>query len=90
MKWSRRIGSVSGIGIYIHATFPLLLIWAALAQYQYTGTLTRAIEHILAGFHEDSPGLTGGRVVGMPTRADLVHALSTNGVDAPVELIMHR
>lgn len=43
MKWSWRIGSLAGIGIYIHATFPILLAWVALAQYQVARTPEAAI-----------------------------------------------
>lgn len=32
MKWSWRLGRIAGIGIYVHATFPLLLAWVALSQ----------------------------------------------------------
>lgn len=34
MKWSWRIARVAGIGIYIHATFPLLLVWVAMDEYR--------------------------------------------------------
>ena len=32
MKWSWRLGHIAGIGVYVHATFPLLLAWVALSQ----------------------------------------------------------
>ncbi len=33
MRWSWRIAKVSGIGIYLHFTFPLLLLWGGTIQY---------------------------------------------------------
>jgi Zn-dependent protease/predicted transcriptional regulator len=33
MKWSWKIGEVSGIGVYVHATFLLLLGWVALSHW---------------------------------------------------------
>ncbi len=33
MKWSWRIGTLAGIGIYIHSTFLILLAWIALVHY---------------------------------------------------------
>jgi Zn-dependent protease len=33
MKWSWKIGSFRGIGVYVHATFLLLIGWLALAQW---------------------------------------------------------
>ncbi len=33
MRWSWRFARVAGIGIHIHATFPLLLIWVGALQY---------------------------------------------------------
>lgn len=43
MKWSWRVGSVSGIALYLHATFLLLLAWVAVGQYQRSGSVTSAI-----------------------------------------------
>jgi len=37
MKWSFRIGSLAGIGIYVHATFALILIWVGAIYYTQTG-----------------------------------------------------
>jgi Zn-dependent protease/CBS domain-containing protein len=39
VKWSWRIARVAGIGIYIHATFPLLLVWVAVDEYRRGGTV---------------------------------------------------
>jgi len=36
MKWSTRIGSLAGIGVYVHATFLILIAWVAFAQWQVT------------------------------------------------------
>ena len=33
MKWSWRIGTVAGIGVYIHATFLLILGWVVLSHW---------------------------------------------------------
>lgn len=33
MRWTMRIASWFGIGIYVHATFPLIVAWVALAHY---------------------------------------------------------
>lgn len=34
MKWSWRIGRLAGIDIFVHMTFPLLLVWAGMSYYQ--------------------------------------------------------
>jgi len=45
MRWSWRIGTIAGIGVYIHATF-LLLILFILGVYLHQG---RTLEGALAG-----------------------------------------
>ena len=53
MKWSWRVARVAGIGIFIHATFPLLLVWIALDEFQRSGTIpgtVAAVAFILAIF----------------------------------------
>lgn len=39
MKWSWRIGRIAGIGVYIHTTFLLILIWVAWIAWQQEQTL---------------------------------------------------
>ena len=75
MKWSWRIARVAGIGIYIHATFFLLLAWIAFAEYRHAGTIGAVVEalaFILALFgtvvlHELGHALTARRY-GIATR----------------------
>lgn len=75
MKWSWRMGSIAGIGIDIHATFPILLVWAALAQYQRYGTLEAAVGGVflilgvfaIVVLHELGHALAARRY-GIPTR----------------------
>lgn len=52
--------------------------------------LERAVEHILAGCHQDFPVIEGERVVGVLTRKDLVTALAKRGPQAPVAEVMRR
>src|ERR1043166_7066380 len=33
MKWAWKIGRIAGIAVFMHATFPLLLIWAGFSSY---------------------------------------------------------
>ena len=47
MKWSWRIGSISGIALYVHATFVLLLAWIAIGEYQRSGSLSAAINGVV-------------------------------------------
>lgn len=42
MKWSWRMGRIAGITVNVHATFPLLFVWIALAQ-AGTGATTRSL-----------------------------------------------
>ncbi|MCC7161474.1 MAG: site-2 protease family protein [Anaerolineae bacterium] len=46
MKWSWKIGEFAGIGLYIHATFPLLLVFAALPVLLYGGEISEALSSI--------------------------------------------
>lgn len=52
--------------------------------------LSRAVQHVLAGFQEDFPVVEGSRVAGVLTRADLLRALAERGVDARVGDVMQR
>lgn len=47
MKWSFRIARLSGIDIYIHATFLLLLLWVAYSDWSSEGTIDAVIEGVL-------------------------------------------
>jgi Zn-dependent protease/CBS domain-containing protein len=46
MKWSWKIGSFSDIGVYIHATFLLIIGWVGISYWQQTGTLIGTLEGI--------------------------------------------
>ena len=46
--------------------------------------LQRAVDHTLAGFHQDFPVVRDGRVVGMLTRRDLMTHLARGGPQARV------
>lgn len=47
MRWSWKIGRIAGIDLRVHATFLILLAWAALVSYQASGTTTGAVEGVL-------------------------------------------
>jgi Zn-dependent protease/CBS domain-containing protein len=47
MKWSWRIGSISGIALYVHATFVLLVAWIGLDAYHTSGHIMPAITGVL-------------------------------------------
>jgi predicted transcriptional regulator len=51
-------------------------------------TLSRAVEHVLAGFQQDFPIVEDHRPIGMLTRADLLAALAKEGPEAPVTSAM--
>lgn len=69
MKWSWQIGTFAGIGVYVHATFLLLLGWVALShwmQYQSLIPTLTGVAFILALFvsvvlHEYGHALTARR-----------------------------
>ena len=75
MKWSFRIATVSGIGIYVHATFALILLWVALGSMSRGGSSAEVawdILFVLALFgcvvlHELGHALTAKRY-GIKTR----------------------
>ncbi len=47
MKWAWKIGTLSGIGVYVHATFLILLLWVGTHRFLITGDLTSAFRGIL-------------------------------------------
>ena len=47
MKWSIRIATVAGIGIYVHATFVFILIWVAMGSLSRGGDTADAIRDII-------------------------------------------
>jgi Zn-dependent protease/CBS domain-containing protein len=47
MKWSWRFARIAGIGIYVHATFFLLLAWVAIAEYQRGGDVRAVLSALL-------------------------------------------
>jgi Zn-dependent protease len=75
MKWSFRLGTFAGIGVYVHATFGLLLGWWAFTGWVETHTLAGVVDSvgfILAVFlcvvlHEFGHALTARRY-GIRTR----------------------
>ncbi|MBI4526774.1 MAG: site-2 protease family protein [Deltaproteobacteria bacterium] len=75
MKWSWKLGEVAGIGVHIHATFLLLIAWAALVHWMEGRSLAVVLEgigFILALFacvllHELGHALTAKRY-GIKTR----------------------
>ncbi|KAA0223710.1 site-2 protease family protein [candidate division KSB1 bacterium] len=75
MKWSFKLGEIAGIGIYVHATFLLLLGWVALSYYlagQSIAMMINGVAFLLALFgivvlHELGHALTAKRF-GIQTR----------------------
>src|SRR5437762_13074744 len=68
MKWSWKLGSVAGIGLYVHATFFLLLAWVGVTYWLAGGSAAAlsGIAFILALFacvvlHELGHALTARR-----------------------------
>ena len=47
MKWSWRIGTIAGIGVYVHATFVIILAWVGFIHWSLDHTLVQAVQGIL-------------------------------------------
>ena len=47
MRWSWKLGRVAGIELRVHATFLLLLAWAALTYYRLGGTTAAALRGVV-------------------------------------------
>jgi Zn-dependent protease/predicted transcriptional regulator len=47
MKWSWKIGSFKGIGVFMHATFLLIIAWVGFTNWQQTRSLAGMLEGIL-------------------------------------------
>jgi Zn-dependent protease len=75
MKWSTRIGTFAGIGVYVHTTFLMLIAWVAFAHWQTGHSVSAAVQgvaFVLALFgcvvlHEFGHALTAKRF-GIKTR----------------------
>jgi Zn-dependent protease len=53
MKWSLKLGEVAGVGIYVHATFAILVAWIAASSWaegETLGAVFSAVTFILALF----------------------------------------
>jgi predicted transcriptional regulator len=50
--------------------------------------LRTAAQHVLAGFQQDFPVVEDSKVVGVLTRDDLLRAIATEGIDAPIGTVM--
>jgi Zn-dependent protease len=67
MRWSWRIGRIAGIGIYVHATFLLIVLWIVAQEYAYGArAVAGAMTYIAALFaivvlHELGHALTARR-----------------------------
>ena len=47
MKWSWKLGTIAGIGIYVHSTFVLVLIWVGFISYSQTQEPLQAVEGVV-------------------------------------------
>ncbi len=47
MRWAWKIGVVRGIGIYVHVTFLLLVVWVAVGAYASKGSFSDVVSSVL-------------------------------------------
>ena len=47
MAWATRIGTFAGIGVYVHATFSILIAWVAIAHWQAERTFSAVVAGVL-------------------------------------------
>lgn len=47
MKWSFRLGTIAGIGVFVHATFFLLIAWIGYSHYARHQSLADAVEGVV-------------------------------------------
>jgi Zn-dependent protease len=74
MKWSAKLGEFFGIGVYVHATFLILLGWVGFVHWQEQQSLAAALDGMLfitalfacVVMHEYGHALTARRY-GIPT-----------------------
>jgi Zn-dependent protease/CBS domain-containing protein len=75
MKWSAKLGEFFGIGVYVHATFLILLGWVGFVHWQEQQSLAAALDGMLfitalfacVVMHEYGHALTARRY-GIPTK----------------------
>jgi Zn-dependent protease len=46
-RWSWQLGRIAGIPVFVHATFPLLLLWVALSEVMKSGSVRAALVNSL-------------------------------------------
>jgi len=46
VKWSWKLGEYAGIGVYVHATFLILIGWVALAHWTESGSLPQVVSGV--------------------------------------------
>ena len=52
MKWSLRLGKIAGIGVYVHATFFLMIGWVGLSHWMQGHSLAATLRG--SGVHPDN------------------------------------
>ncbi len=73
MKWSWKLGTVAGIGVFVHATFFILVVWIGLATWAESQSLATALTAIAFV----------GALFGCIVLHELGHALTARRYDIP-------